>query len=114
MKRGTECAVHVHHGAVPQEDHHILPQEYGGKTTHTNMARICANAHSDVHYYIALLIKYGMTNGFSNVPWPITRTFGIQVQRLAERGYSQIVAGLDAHHIEDLQRREAYLLEEAA
>lgn len=108
MKRGTVCACHGHTSAVPQEDHHVLPQEYGGPTVKSNMARICSNAHGDVHYYIALLLKY-----VGDVPWEIRRTFGIGVRALAVRGYVQIVAGMPAHQVADVRRREmTYTLEE--
>jgi hypothetical protein len=106
------CECHVHTSAVPEEDHHILPQEYGGPTVKENMARICSNAHGDVHYFIALLLKYGSRE---KVPWAISRTFGVRVKFLAEKGYAQIVAGMPKHQLADIRRREmTYVLEEAA
>lgn len=85
MKRGTQCAVHVHRDFVPQEDHHILPQEFGGKSAKENMARVCSNGHGDVHYYLNLLLKYD-----GQVPWNDAKMFGMRVKSLAQRGYDGI------------------------
>lgn len=85
MKRGIECFGHVHRDKVPQEDHHIKPQEFGGQSVAENMARGCANAHSDTHYFLNLLLKY-----YGHVPWDIEREFGPKVRGIAQRGYNEI------------------------
>lgn len=87
QKRGTDCAVHKHQDVVPLEDHHIFPQEYGGKTVPSNMARICSNAHGSVHYFIDLLLYWK-----DDVPWPVGRTFGHKTRKMAQVGYDQIAA----------------------
>lgn len=87
QKRGTNCAAHVHTEDVPLEDHHVFPQEYGGKTVSENMARICSNAHGMVHYFIDLLLYH-----HGEVPWEIATHFGYRVRALAMHGYEQIAA----------------------
>lgn len=85
MKRGILCAVHKHKVLVPQNDHHILPQEFGGPTTKANLALVCVNGHVDTHYFLDLLLKYE-----GEVPWEIAEHFYFKVRDLAKRGYDEI------------------------
>lgn len=85
MKRGRNCFGHEHRDKVPIETHHILPQEFGGKTVRENLADGCANAHSDTHYYLNLLLK---NDGV--VPYIVAREFGIRIRNMAQRGYDEI------------------------
>jgi hypothetical protein len=98
QKRGTDCAVHRHWDNVPLEDHHIFPKEFGGKTFEGNLIRVCANAHSDIHYYIALLVRF---NGL--VPWNIERTFGKSVRTVAQQGYNSIRTRHDQNQMSTLR-----------
>lgn len=94
MKRGTACAVHVHKALVPQADHHILPQEYGGPTTKANLARLCYNGHADVHYFLDLFLKYD-----GDIPWELSQHFYVTVRNLAERGYEEIKKNPKLHEV---------------
>lgn len=106
MKRGTDCAAHVHWTTVPLEDHHIFPREYGGTSAPGNIARVCSNAHGNIHYYIALLIKH-----IGAVPWDVARTFGKKERQLAKKGYEQILK-LPAREFADAGRHAVSLLED--
>ena len=86
MKRGLECAAHVHDSMVPQEDHHIWPLGYHGPDAPANRVRICANAHSDAHYYLEYLLKH---NGAKPANW---RTWGQGVRIIAWQGYERVMA----------------------
>ena len=84
--RGLECACHKHDTMIPQEKHHVLPQAYGGPTTPENLVTICANAHSDIHYYMDYMLKH---EGAKPEDW---RTYGDVVRILAGKGFRQVVA----------------------
>ena len=84
MKRGTECAAHKHANKVPQEDHHVWPKMYGGPEDGT-LVRLCSNGHGDVHYYLALLLKY-----HGDVPGQLVWQFGKKTRQLAEQGYASM------------------------
>lgn len=99
MKRGLQCAAHRHISPVPQEDHHIWPKEYGGPTVASNMARVCSNAHGDVHYFISLLLKYD-----GDVPNDLRQHFGWKIRRIAQRGYDQIVKHHDDVKLQDIKK----------
>ncbi len=86
MKRGLACFVHEHDSMVPQEDHHVWPTGYHGPDTRDNIVRICANAHSDVHYYLEYLLKHG---GQRPANW---RTWGPNIRVLAWQGYEKVMA----------------------
>lgn len=86
VKRGKACAVHYHKSRNPQEDHHILPKEFGGPTTKANLALCCSNGHGDTHYFLNLLLKFD-----GEVPWEIAQHFSKRVRDLAQRGYDAIV-----------------------
>lgn len=89
MKRGHDCAVHHHREMVPQEDHHVWPKEFGGPTVPDNLKRICANAHSDVHYFLNLLLAHQ-----GDVHWSDAQWFGTRVRSLAVNGYTRIKANI--------------------
>lgn len=83
MKRGLECAAHVHSNKVPQEDHHVWPLGYHGPDVASNKVRICCNAHSDAHYILELLLKG------KKIDW---RDWGLGTKHIAIRGYEAVMA----------------------
>lgn len=102
MPRGTRCQAHKHDAIVSEEHHHIRPLSRGGLTVPANMVWLCANAHSDVHAYLALLEK-----GHGRVTWNNSQHFGGGVRRYAQ-------AGWDAYAEEFLRgdwKRHAHLWE---
>lgn len=94
MKRGTNCFGHAHRDKAPIETHHIMPQEFGGKTVRANLADGCANAHSDTHYFLNLLLHHG-----GHVPWDVERDFGPKVRAMAQRGYNEIKKDPQLHDV---------------
>ena len=83
MARGTDCAAHNHGHLVPIEVHHIWPTCYHGPDVKSNKVRICANAHSDIHYMMEAMLKGKPLN---------KREYGPGVRKYATLGYEQVVA----------------------
>jgi hypothetical protein len=77
---------------VPQEDHHVWPRTYGGPNVADNLERVCANAHSDTHYLLELMLR----TGDGRVPYETRRTFGPGVVALASRGYRAVIDHAEA------------------
>jgi hypothetical protein len=84
MPRGKDCAAHTHDAVVPQEDHHVVPLSRGGPDRKSNLLRVCANAHSDVHYLLSAIEK---ARGYDGVPEAVKRSFGYGVRRIALQGW---------------------------
>jgi hypothetical protein len=84
VARGRGCAVHLHLSAVPIEVHHIRPRARGGRDVADNRLALCANGHGDVHYLLDLVERAG---GWAAVPWPVRRTYGKLVRRVALQGW---------------------------
>lgn len=82
MARGRECACHKHDQLIPQEVHHVWPQEYHGPSTPDNLIRICCNAHSDIHYLMNAMLK--------GKPYDL-REYGPKVREYAIRGYNEVM-----------------------
>ena len=83
MKRGLDCAAHKHDSLVPLEDHHVHPLGYHGPDVKANKVRICANAHSDAHYMLELMLKKKAFDA---------REYGGGVRAIALRGYAAVMA----------------------
>lgn len=83
MARGTECGCHKHAHLVPQEVHHIWPTGYHGPDTNENKIKVCANAHSDIHYLMNAMLR-GRTYDL--------RQYGPKVRQYAIRGYNEVIA----------------------
>lgn len=99
MKRGRVCAVHVHYSKVPQEDHHVWPLGYHGPDIATNKARVCANGHGDIHYYLELLLKTGLSDPIdanNKIPSDVRREFGERTKEVAMLGFIATIYGLAA------------------
>lgn len=110
VKRGTACVVHRHREAVPEEDHHVKPQEYGGEKTWNglpNLARVCSNAHGNTHYFMDLLFKF-----HGNVPWLVRRTFGKKTRDLATEGYRRVILTEHPLHVATIREHALKRLEE--
>lgn len=78
---GFEC--HTHASLVSYEVHHVWPLEYHGPNTPANKAKICCNAHSDVHYLLHLMLT-GKTYKLTD--------YGPNIRRIAQRGHDAIMA----------------------
>jgi hypothetical protein len=83
MARGRECGCHVHPQLVPQEVHHIWPSGYHGPDIPSNKVKICANAHSDIHYLMEAMLR--------GKPYDL-REYGPKVRHYAIRGYNEVMA----------------------
>jgi hypothetical protein len=95
---------HTHEYLVPEEYHHLRPQCRGGQTVPANMVWLCANAHSDVHYFLDLIEKRakGHARHPEAVPGAVAVHYGPKVRHYARLGWSlyadQFLAGeFDAH-----------------
>lgn len=104
MARGRRCVAHTHEYLVPEEYHHLRPQCRGGLTRPDNMVWLCANAHSDVHYFLDLIEKRAKTGARhpDQVPGKVAVHYGPRVRHFARLGWSlyadDFMAGrLDAH-----------------
>jgi hypothetical protein len=69
----------------------VWPLGYHGPNVPSNRTQVCANAHSDVHYLLDLLLKTD-----NNVPWNVKRTFGYGVRLIAYKGYYQVMAYMES------------------
>lgn len=92
MAMGRACAVHTHREDVPLEVHHIWPVGDGGPDTKANRVTICANAHGAVHDLIDKGRRTKLPAGPLALPWSIRRRYGARVRKLADVGWSLIVA----------------------
>lgn len=104
MPRGKRCIAHTHDSIVAEEYHHVQPQSRGGLTKPDNMVWLCANAHSDVHYFLDLIEARAKRHELhpEEVPGDIAASFGPKVRRVARDGWAKyadaFIAGhLDAH-----------------
>jgi hypothetical protein len=104
MARGKRCIAHTHDYLVPEEYHHLRPQCRGGETKPDNMVWLCANAHSDVHYFLDLIEKQAKAGKRhpERIPGPVADHFGPKVRAAARRGWAlyadEFLTGrLDAH-----------------
>ena len=104
MARGKQCEAHTHGSLVPEEYHHLRPQCRGGQTAPGNMVYLCANAHSDVHYFLDLIEKRARarTPHPEEIPGPVAATYGPKIRHFARLGWSmyaaEFLAGeFDAH-----------------
>lgn len=86
MARGTNCTVHRHDAPTAEERHHLQPQSRGGRNTVDNLRTLCANGHSDVHYFLDLIERY---RGPGAVPWEAAKHFGPAVRATAIEGWSR-------------------------
>lgn len=86
----------------------MWPQEFGGPSVPGNMRRVCCNAHSDIHYHLNYLLKYG--NG--KLPAEIARTFNHYVQQISRQGY-ELISEHAPHLLPSLQLIAVARLEEA-
>jgi HNH endonuclease len=104
MPRGKRCIAHSHEYITAEEYHHVQPQARGGKTEKANMVYLCANAHSDVHYFLDLIearAKKHLPHP-EQVPGSIAVHYGPKVRQVARAGWAKygdaFIAGhLDAH-----------------
>lgn len=100
MTRGKRCEAHVHGYLAPEEHHHLRPQSRGGTTEAANMVWLCANAHSDVHYFLDLIegeaVKLmrqlemrpiALGAAVSAVPWRVAERYAPKVRQIARRGW---------------------------
>lgn len=96
MARGNYCEVHKHGTQlVPQERHHVWPIGYHGPDTAANKILICANAHSDIHYFMDHMLRH---KGVWPDDW---RTYSPKIRAFAIRGYNETLDGL-AKEVEHL------------
>lgn len=86
MSRGKRCEAHAHDYLVPEEWHHVRPQSRGGQSVAANMTWLCANAHSDVHYFLDLIEHY---RGPAGIPHDVRISYGPKVRAVALRGWAQ-------------------------
>lgn len=100
MARGTDCKAHRHDAPTAQERHHIQPLSRGGTNDPANLVTLCANAHSDVHYFLDLIEKHG---GPDRVSWSLARHFGPAIRELASLGWTAYAADFRAGRL-DAQR----------
>jgi len=91
MSRGKRCAAHVHECPVSEEYHHVRPQARGGKSVPTNMVWLCANAHSDVHYFLDEIERRAQARERhpERVPGPVAVHFGPIVRQVARTGWAE-------------------------
>jgi hypothetical protein len=96
MTRGIRCIAHKHSSPAPEEHHHLQPLSRGGKTIPANMVWLCANAHSDAHYFLDLIEDTANTYGDlradqvpGRIPWSTARTFSPKVRDAAVTGWSR-------------------------
>lgn len=95
---------HVHDAPVPEEYHHIRPQCRGGLARPDNMVWLCANAHSDVHYFLDLIEKRARAG--KRHPEAVEAAesvhYGPKIKQFARLGWSRYAAeflagDFDAH-----------------
>jgi hypothetical protein len=86
MARGIACKAHRHDAPTAQEKHHIQPLSRGGKNVADNYVTLCANAHSDVHYFLDLIEDY---RGPGMVPWDLAKHYGPAIRQFAVDGWSR-------------------------
>lgn len=102
MTRGIRCVAHTHTSLAPEEHHHLQPLSRGGKTVEGNMRWLCANAHSDAHYFLDLIEDaavrlmtvfrdgpYLPPQAVNAIPWPTARTYSPKVRDAAITGWSR-------------------------
>lgn len=95
MTRGIRCIAHKHSSPAPEEHHHLQPLSRGGKTIPANMVWLCANAHSDAHYFLDLIEDTAKMYGGvwdeipGLIPWSTARTFSPKVRDAAVTGWSR-------------------------
>lgn len=95
MTRGDRCVAHKHSSPAPEEHHHLQPLSRGGKTIPANMVWLCANAHSDAHYFLDLIEDTAKMYGGvwdeipGLIPWSTARTFSPKVRDAAVTGWSR-------------------------
>jgi hypothetical protein len=104
VTRGTRCAAHRHEYPTAEEYHHLQPLSRGGKTEQANMVWLCANAHSDVHYFLDTIERRARKGERhpASVPGVTAVHYGPAIRRLARLGWARyaddFLAGrLDAH-----------------
>lgn len=84
LGEGCECVQnHSPRNYVPN-DHHILPQSWGGRTVKANLIRICANTHTATHHLLDEYVRAGGDPG-----WEVRRRYGILARELAARAWAQ-------------------------
>jgi hypothetical protein len=91
--KGFVC--HDHTSMVSYELHHIWPLGYHGPDIPGNKAKVCPNAHSDIHYLMERLFRGKPVN---------YREYGPNVRDLARWGYEQVIA-----YAEDLSKVAGHL-----
>jgi hypothetical protein len=109
MTRGIRCIAHKHSSPAPEEHHHLQPLSRGGKTIPANMVWLCANAHSDAHYFLDLIEEaatrfmivfrdgpHHPDDAVKAIPWATARTFSPKVREAAITGWSRYGAAFMA------------------
>lgn len=98
MSRGKKCAAHVHAYDTAEEYHHVRPQARGGLSVPTNMIWLCANAHSDVHYFLDEIERRAKRHERhpERVPGTIAVHYGPLVRAVARRGWLQYADDFEA------------------
>lgn len=91
MPRGKRCIAHAHEYLAPEEYHHVQPLSRGGLTKPDNMVWLCANAHSDVHYFLDLIEKRAKQQQRrpEAVPGAVADHFGPKIRQIARRGWAE-------------------------
>jgi hypothetical protein len=98
MARGTTCFAHTHEYLVPIERHHVRPLSRGGTNLPGNLRDGCANAHSDVHYFLDLIERIARRAATDRpditaeraaalVPGATAVHFGPKVRQVAKAGW---------------------------
>lgn len=86
----TECKCVGKHVPLPMilNVHHVVPQYYGGETSHANLIKICPTTHDNVH---ELLREYDKLNG--PPPGQFRKHYSKYVQTLAKIAWQAKQAG---------------------
>jgi hypothetical protein len=98
MSRGKRCIAHAHEYVTAEEWHHVRPQARGGLSVPTNMAWLCANAHSDVHYFLDEIERRAKRHERfpERVPGPVAVHYGPIIRQVARLGWAQYADDFEA------------------
>lgn len=80
----AECVAHRFHSPRPQtlDQHHVLPLEWGGDDSPSNVVLICQTGDANVHRLLDEYEKAGQTP-----VWEVRRQFGPGERTLAAQGW---------------------------
>lgn len=84
MNRQCQCVTEHSPTAYVTNQHHIVPQSWGGQTVATNLIPICPNTHTAVH---ELMNAYVHAGGLP--PWEIRQHYSTFVRDLAAYAWAR-------------------------